>query len=286
MGRRVLRCWWAAFVSVLLALLLAPAVSGPFSVLSATVAEAKVVKEPSGKLLRPLEIAPTDPAPEPEVPTNPEQPPAPALPPAPETPPAPEPPPAESTPAPAPALDPSEPPASDPAPAPGATTPTQSAPDGPADSRRTGSSRPSRSGPAFSGGASVDRAASGPDDGDASAPLISTAPPSGFAGLGQFGPERHGRGDDPIAALGFDGWGRTPAGVPATGAGVGDASGVKGVAASGEGIADSDRSRAAHSGGSDGTLVPFVQDSGGGFLIVVGLLLALTLLVRHELPRR
>jgi hypothetical protein len=117
--------------------------------------------------------------------------------------------------------------------------------------------------------------------------VAGTPQPGTAAGLGLFPSERRSRGEDPIAALGFDGWGGTSAGVPATGTDAsGERSAVKGVTASGGGIADSDRSGADHGSGSDGTLVPFVQDNSGGLFIVLGLLLALALLVRHELPRR
>jgi hypothetical protein len=271
MGPAVPRRACAVLVSALLASLLAPSAgSGPFQAVSPAVAAAQVDKDPPDRPPLPDDPAPTDPAPRPQVPTEPELPPAPDLPPAPELPPP------EASPAPAPAPDPSQPPSTDPprsAPAPAAPS-TPVAPDGTGSSQR---------GPAFSGGATVNRATSGP--GGAAAPLlVEIARPSTPAGLGLLALDRRGPGDAPLAASGFDGWSGTSLAAPAIGGVPADPrSGVKGVTASGGGSADSARS---DTDGSDGTLSPFGRESGGGLIILLGLLLALALLVRRELPRR
>jgi hypothetical protein len=282
MGPRVLGRVRAVVVSAVLASLLAPgAVSGPFQV-SPAVAVAKVAADqpsPPDKP-RPNEPVPT----EPELPPVPEPPPAPELPPTTEPAPAPEPPP-PSEPAPALVPDQPAPPPSDPAPSsPGTPAPEPSAPDAPTVSERTGSSGSSQRGSALNGGARAGRLASDTDGGDPPAPVVGTGQTGTTAGLALFAPDRRGLDDSPIAALGFDGWSGASPGAPAIGSVPADAhSGVKGVAVSGGGVADADRSDRAS---SDGTLSPFGRDSSGGLFIVLGLLLALALLVRHELPRR
>lgn len=157
--------------------------------------------------------------------------------------------------------------------------------DAPARVKRTRSSRSPQRGTSFSGGARVGNITSDADGGDATAPVAGTGSTTTPPGLGPFAPDRR---DSPLAALGLDGWGGgTSAGAPAIGAVPGDArSGVKGVAASGGRIADSDRTGAPGSKGFGDTLSPFGQDGSPGLLILLGLLLALALLVRHELPRR
>jgi hypothetical protein len=135
----------------------------------------------------------------------------------------------------------------------------------------------------LNGGARPGRATSDAGGGDVPAPVIGTNSTSAPAVLGLFPPDRRVRRDDPLAALGLGGWNGAAPGAPA----VGDArSGVKGVASSGGGVQASDRSNPPGPDDSSGTLSPFGRDSSGGFLILLGLLLAVALLVRHELPRR
>jgi hypothetical protein len=103
------------------------------------------------------------------------------------------------------------------------------------------------------------------------------------AGLGLFDPDRRRSGDSPIAAFGIHGWTGTSRGAPAIGSLGEVGSGVEGVEAAG-----GDGAGRAVSDGSWETLAPFEQDGDRAVavLLLLGLLLVLVLLVRHELPRR
>jgi hypothetical protein len=273
---------WARACAVLVSALLASqlassAVRGPFRTLSPAVAVAKVAKDLPDRPPLPGDPLPSEPLPsDPAPPTTPEPPPVTEPAPAPELPPV-------TSPAPEPAPDPATPPASDSAPTtPGPTAPAPSLPGAPTVAGGIGSSGPAQRGSAFTGGARVGRTPSGATGEKAPAPADGALLTTPSAGSSLLTRDRRAPGDDPIAALGFDGSGGTSPGVPAID---GDArSGVKGVSASGG--ADSDRADRARSNDPTGALSPFGQGSSGGLLILLGLLLALALLVRHELPRR